>query len=425
MIAGLGRPSAAIGALTVFLAFAGGQAQGAQTWQLHTTLEGKETPFLCQDPETAGLIIAVLGRAIAARADAEKAKRLFEIAAKLEAEICARPAADDVVILRCTLDHKKFGDSHISLVKLSALLRSNPSAGEQPFYAWTYATIEPSKDSGPSAEEANKRWCTEETVADAPLEPTPDLVLRVQQRFFDFGFNIPRIDGRLTPETVQGLIDFQRWAGLPPTGQLTRLTVEKIDATEAPSPWVALAFDGYGKYSMVTGATRRAAEGDAVSGLRRKSRSDYRVASVPYPNCMAFATVRYKRRRRTYTQAFSSAGDSKAAAKQNALNYCGREKSGGTCRFRDAVCAAGKDQPVPRYDPKSIPAHTAPPSADDGSRFDPKDIPINAPAPGKGAGPRFDPKNMPLNSMAPELSSQPAGGADDPKPEAAGDKSKR
>ena len=55
-----------------------------------------------------------------------------------------------------------------------------------------------------------------------------------QQRFYDFGFGIKQIDGRLSNETVQGLIAFQKWAGLPETGQLTKLTLQKIDATEAP-----------------------------------------------------------------------------------------------------------------------------------------------------------------------------------------------
>ncbi len=258
MIASSRVESAAIGVGIAFLTATGTQAQTPPQLRLHTTLEGEQRPLLCKDSETVGLIVAVLGRAIEARAaDADKGKRLFEIAAKLEADICLKPAADDIVILRCNLDQKTFGDSKISVMKLSALLRSNSSAGEQPFYAWTYATIEGSQDGGTSAQEADKRWCTEETAADAPVEPTPDLVQRVQQRLFDFGFVIPTNDGRLTPETVQAVIDFQKSSGLPATGQLTKLTVQKIDATEAPYPWVALAFDGYGNHILVNGLTRR------------------------------------------------------------------------------------------------------------------------------------------------------------------------
>ena len=103
----------------------------------------------------------------------------------------------------------------------------------------------------------------------------------MQQRFYDFGFGIMQIDGRLSNETVQGLIAFQKWAGLPETGQLTRLTLQKIDATEAPTAWAALVFDGLGNHSMVTGDTRRATEADAVSAFRKKWRSDFNVASVP------------------------------------------------------------------------------------------------------------------------------------------------
>ena len=382
MIASSRVKSAAIGVGIAFLTATGTQAQTPPQLRLHTTLEGEQRPLLCKDPETVGLIVAVLGRAIeAGAADADAGKRLFEIAAKLEADICLKPAADDIVILRCNLDQKTFGDSKISVVKLSALLRSNSSAGEQPFYAWTYATIEGSQDSGTSAQEADKRWCTEETVTDAPVEPTPDLVQRVQQRLFDFGFIIPTNDGRLTPETVQAVIDFQKSSGLPATGQLTKLTVQKIDATEAPYPWVALAFDGYGNHILVNGLTRRGAEADAVSGFRRKSRGDYRVASAAYPNCVGFATTRYGGRRTRYTQAFSSAGNSDAEARNNALAYCDREKGGGTCQVRDSLCAAGGDQPAPRYDPKNPP--------------------VNSPAP------RFDPRNLPVNSMQPGLSSEP------------------
>jgi Putative peptidoglycan binding domain len=234
------------------------QGETSGTWRLHGTLEGDARPLLCKDPETANLVVKVLGRAIQARAggDVDKAKRLFEVAAKLESEICLKPATDDIVILRCNLGDKNFGETRISLAKISALMKSNSSAGEQPFYAWAYATIEPAAD-GSTAQDADKKWCAEETAADAPLEPTPDLIQRVQQRFYDFGFGIKQIDGRLSNETVQGLIAFQKWAGLPETGQLTKLTLQKIDATEAPPGWAALVFDGLGNHSMST-ATRAA-----------------------------------------------------------------------------------------------------------------------------------------------------------------------
>jgi Putative peptidoglycan binding domain len=160
-------------------------------------------------------------------------------------------------------------------------------------------------------------------------------------RFYDFGFGIKQIDGRLSNETVQGLIAFQKWAGLPETGQLTKLTLQKIDATEAPSAWAALVFDGLGIHSMVTGDTRRAAEADAVIVFRKKWRSDFNVASVPAPHCVAISTTRYKTRRRTFTQAFTSMGESAGEAGQNSLDYCNREKGGGTCQTRDAICAAG------------------------------------------------------------------------------------
>ncbi len=140
--------SAAIGASIMVLAICSAKAENAGTWRLHGTLDGDARPLLCKDPETAKLVVDVLGRAIQARAggDADRARSLFEVAAKLEAAICLKPAADDIVILRCNLGDKSFGDTRISLAKISALLKSNSSAGEQPFYAWTYATIEPAAD---------------------------------------------------------------------------------------------------------------------------------------------------------------------------------------------------------------------------------------------------------------------------------------
>ena len=399
--------SAAIGAVILALAISGAKAETAGAWRLHGTLEGDARPLLCKDPETANLVVDVLGRAIQARAggDADKAKSLFEVAAKLESEICLKPAADDIVILRCNLGDKNFGETRISLAKISALLKSNSSAGEQPFYAWTYATIEPAAD-GSTAQDADKKWCAEETAADAPLEPTPDLIQRVQQRFYDFGFGIKQIDGRLSNETVQGLIAFQKWAGLPETGQLTKLTLQKIDATEAPPAWAALVFDGLGNHSMVNGDTRRAAEADAVIAFRKKWRGDFNVASVPAPHCVAISTTRYKTRRRTFTQAFTSMGDTADEASQNSLDYCNREKGGGTCQTRDAICAAGGIAPPPRYDRGNISVNAAPPqSGDKPKRYDPDNISANAPAPDNNRYKRIEPENLPVNAQSPGMSS--------------------
>jgi peptidoglycan hydrolase-like protein with peptidoglycan-binding domain len=394
--------SAVSGALIGVLAICGAKAESAGAWRLHGTLDGDARPLLCKDPETANLVVDVLGRAIEARAagDADKARSLFEVAAKLEAAICLKPAADDIVILRCNLGDKSFGNTRISLAKISALLKSDSSAGEQPFYAWTYAAIEPAAD-GASVEDADKRWCKDEVAADALLELTPDLIQRVQQRFYDFGFGIKQIDGRLNNETVQGLVAFQKWAGLPETGQLTKLTLQKIDATEAPPAWAALVFDGLGNHSMITGNTRRAAEADAIGLYRKKWRGDYNVAAVPAPNCVAISTTRHRTRRRTFTQAFTSMGDSAGEASQNSLAYCNREKGGGTCQARDAICAAGGTTPPARYDRGNISINAAPPQSDGKpKRYDPDNISANSAAPK-----RFDSGNISINARPPGLSS--------------------
>lgn len=385
------RGALALAAFGICLAAAATEAENAPSLKLHSTLEGDSRPLLCKDQDTVGLVVSVLGRAIDARTagDADKAKRLFEIAAKLENEICLKPAADDIVILRCNLGQKSFGDTQISLVKISALLRSNSSAGEQPFYGWTYAGIAPSDAGDATAQDADKRWCSEQqqTVADAPLDPTPDLIQRIQQRFYDFGFNIPNIDGQLNQETIQSLVAFQKWAGLPATGQLTKLTVDKIDATQAPSSWVAIAFDAWGNNNMVTGATRRSAEADALGGLRRRSRSNYHIDAVAYPNCMALSVTRYGGRRQTFTQAFTNAGNTEASAEQNALDSCNRQKGGGTCQVRNSLCASGTGQQPQRYDPSQIPVNAQVPPGGGASRYDPNNEPLNAPAPGVGAAP--------------------------------------
>ncbi len=407
---------AAVAALAITCLAASAEAQTRQTWRLHGAIEGDAKPFLCADRDAAGLVLSVVLRALQTQGDgdADKASRLFDIAAKLESELCRKPTAEDIVILRCTLDQHTHNGKPLTVVKLSALLRADPSAGEQPFYAWTYAAIEPSDADTATTQEAEKKWCTEETVADTVLEPTPDLVQRVQQRFYDFGFRMAQIDGRLSPDTVQGLIDFQKWAGLPPNGQLTRLTVEKIQATQAPSPWVAIAFDGYGRYGLSRGPTRRAAESDAIKGLRRRSRNDYQVSSVPSPNCIAFATTRYKSRGRINTQAFSGAGPSTIAARRSVTDYCNREKGGGSCKLRDTMCASVASQPQPRFDPGNIPAHTQElPS--DRQRFDPGNIPAHAQPPSSNKL-RFDPQNLPLNAAGPP-SEDNNDGANEPEPE--------
>ncbi len=355
-------------------------AQNEPVWRVHNTLEA-DRPLLCKDASSVNLVVSILSRALEARSEKEieKSDRLADIAGRLQAEICRRPAADDIVILRCKLAQDSTG--RISTVKLSAVIRSEASKGEQPVYAWTYAKID-SGSADTEAQDATAKWCASEKGSDEILSPTPDLVLRVQQRLYDFGLQIPQINGQLTAETVQGLIEFQKFAKLPPTGQLTKQTVDKIVSMAAPSAWVSVAFNGAGNFGVEIGATRRGAEIEAVKKLQRRSRGDYKLSSTSAPNCIAFATTGYterdRRRRTTFTQAFTSVGNSAAAATQAVLNYCENEKGGGTCEVRQAVCADGSG----RYDRDAIPA--------------------NSPAPqNQNPAPRFDPKNIPLNSAPP------------------------
>ena len=373
-------------------------ARADPAWNLHTRLEGNSTPSLCKDTDSVELVVAVLTRAIAAQAaaDDERAKRLFEVAAKLQDEVCLRPTAEDIVILRCNLEQRQIGKSAISLIKVSALLHSDVSAGEQPFYGWTYAKIASGDDGDADAEAADKKWCGQQAVANSALDPKPDLVQRIQERLYDFGLYMPQIDGTLSQETTQALILFQKWADLPATGQLTKRTVEKIDSTNAPNSWIAAAYDAFGKNVMLEASTRRVAEEKAADALRRKSKGNYKVLSAAYPDCLALSTTSYKRRRTTYGETFAILGSSEPEAKSKALDYCNSQKSGGTCKLTASLCPAGSSQP--RYDPENIPANSPAPSASV-PRYDPKNISINA-APPPSQQKRYE-GGEPVNGMPP------------------------
>ena len=130
----------------------------------------------------------------------------------------------------------------------------------------------------------------------------------------------------------------------PATGQITKRTLQIIDRTPSPSPWVAIAFDGFSNYSSVRGETRRGTESDTIAQLRRRSRAELKVSSIANPGCIALATTRYqertsRRRITTYTQVFTGAADSADAASQKVLGFCNQQRGGGSCQIRDfLVC---------------------------------------------------------------------------------------
>lgn len=391
-----------------------GHAQ-TETWRLHAALDGRQAPLLCADRDSVNLVGAVRALAAAARAgnDQNKAARLTALAGELESMICRRPVAEDVVILRCKV--APLDAAALSVVKVSALIRAEASKGEQPFFALTAARIDESGTGGAEAQEADRRWCGGEAVAEA-VRLSPDIIAQVQRRLYDFGLRMTDASGQIGNDTVQGLTAFQKWANLSATGDLNKQTLDRITTTPAPSPWVAFAFDGYGNFGAETGATRREAEFEAVRRLQRRSRSDFKLSAVPSPSCIGFAVTRYvergRRSRTTFTQAFTSAGDSHETASRNAFDYCEREKNGGRCDVRYALCADGGrgqarrfdpgtlpvNAPAPRFDPKIMPLNASDPSAP--KRFDPKDTPNNTP--------RFDPKDPPDNAQRFDPSSIPA-----------------
>ena len=374
-------------ACVVFVVFIAGTVASAQKqaeWPLHTALEGDQRPFLCRERDSVNLIVQIMARSFDARAsDSDKAQRLLEIAGRLQGELCTRPAADDIIILRCSLAQRGVPRPGISTIKVSAVIRGEPSKGEQPFFAWTYLNITGSKDNTPDAQSATNRWCTEDEGTDEALSPTSDVVLALQLKLYDLGMRVPQINGLMTPETVQALVDFQKWTGLPATGQLTKKTMQKLTSTTPPSTWVALAFDGYGNFGADTGATRRGSEASAIARLQRVSRSQYKLSSIA-GSCIAIATTRYvsvdRRRRTTFTQVFTSGGATSGAASEKVLAYCGHEKNGGNCDVRQALCAAGAEEQVQRFDRKNIPVNSPAPNL----RFDPNNIPANSPPPRSG-----------------------------------------
>jgi hypothetical protein len=381
-------------------------AQGDNTVRVNAAMEGDKLPFLCRDRDSVGLIIPVVTRAQEARVKGEngKAQSLMEVAARLQGEICLRPTADDVVILRCKLDQADGPGGTVSTIKVGAILRSDPAKLEQPFFAWTNANVD---EAG-----VNTSACVNEAGGDG-MRTSPDILLRVQQRLYDFGLRMAEMNGQLTEETTRNLGEFQKWAKLPQTGQLNKPTFEKLFLTPAPTPWVTFAFDGYGNYAAATGATRRNAELGAIEQLQRRSRSDFKVSSVAAPNCLGFAVTRYtergRRSRTNFTQAFTSAGDTVDAAGTNAINYCERDKGGGQCDIRYILCATGEDmrnsQQFSRENPREGREDRGPSregrrdrrdrrDGDDNpgqqGRFDQKNVPVNSPQP------RFDPNNLPL-----------------------------
>lgn len=413
-------------------AITGGSAAQAQTsLRLHESIAAPQRPLLCADRDSANLIMPVMARAADARAgrDSDKSQRLTDIATRLQGEICRKAADSDVVILRCKLGQVDAAGSPLALVKVSALIQSEAAKGEQPFYAVTNFRID-DVAAGPATQEAQARWCGNERVtrqikveerdapggvtpparvSDEPFNATPDIILRVQQRLFDFGLRTENLDGNLNQETVRNLVQFQKFANLNADGRLTRPTLDKLMTTPAPSPWVTIAFDGFGNFAAETGRTRRDTELTAIERMQRRSNRDLKISSVAAPNCLGFAVTRYtergRRQRTNFTQAFTSAGDSTDAAARNAFDYCEREKGGGQCQVRYALCADGSSgaAQTSRIDPGTIPINAPP-------RFDPKDKAVNAPGvrfdpnamPANAPPPRFDPESLSINSQTPQ-----------------------
>lgn len=372
-IAGYGRTFVAGLVLTV-LCGTGAAAQSksveranAPQWTLHGLVEDANRPGLCPTAYAANSITSIILHALEAQQAGDKSRmeRLLGIAAQYQREICRTPAPDDVIFVRCRIDDVEAFGTRVTIAKLSAIIKSEITKGERAFYAWTYADIREAPKGDKRAQEQHRRWCTDQGQqanngeqeggpvkpdkgggegADSAVVLTSDLLLRLQQRLYDFGYSISVFDGTLQQELVQAVAAFQRNAGLEATGQITRRTVELIDSTPTPGPWVAIAFLGNGRYGTSSGQlTRRAAEQAALQQLRRRNRSgDPRISSASGPACLSLATTNYtsgsRRNRVNHTQAFTNGARDKAGAIDAVLAYCNREKGGGTCRVRHTEC---------------------------------------------------------------------------------------
>ncbi len=425
-----GNPTRAI---TVSPAIPFSLAPGDNIVRVNAAMEGDKMPFLCRDSESVSVIVPIVARAQEARVqgDNDKAQGLMEAAARVQSEICLRPTADDVVILRCKLNEANGPGGSVSTVKVGAILRSDPAKLEQSFYAWTNASVD----------ETGGGKCPGEG-----FQVSPDILTRVQQRLFDFGYSMPEVDGQPNTETNNAIDEFQRSKGLP-SGGLNRQTIEKLFTTPAPTPWVTFAFDGFGNYAASTSGTRRNAELAAIEQLQRRSRAQYKVASSASPSCMGFAVTRfverYRRSSRTFSQAFTHTGDTVDDAWKKTVDYCERESGGGQCNIRYVLCATGEDirsatlrregpeenrnppqesrrDRRDRHEGRRDDADGTPQKrdADDGrngnsgreGRFDPRNAPVNSP------NPRFDPSSLPVNSPLSDFISPGSPGSPDSNP---------
>lgn len=337
-----------------------GGAMAQEALQKHAALVGDRRPALCSSKEVVALVLSVIERAAEnkARGRADKARNLYEIAARLQGELCDKPGPDDAVFVRCDLGRHDLSGAGVTLLKVTAVLKSEITKGEQTFFSWSYAPVAASSGDATEAASLDRRWCTDEQP-DKPIALTPDRILQVQSRLYDFGADVGPINGQLTPETLRAISAFQRWVNLPVTGELSEQTFARINSQEAPKAWATIAFDGAGNYGLGRATTRRVGEVEAVQRLRQRSNNDYKLSTTAGDSCIAIATTRWTGRsngqRTVFTQAYTIVAESAAKARSNVVAYCEQHKGGGTCQIRDAVCAG---EPT-RVDPSTLPVNSS------------------------------------------------------------------
>lgn len=390
----------------------------SKTWQINQTIATEPRPLLCRDLASAELVVSVVGLGIKARdkGAADKAKRLYQLAAGLQSEICLKPEPDDILIVRCKVKDHDFVSGKISVAKLSAVIRSQASRGEQAFYAWTYNLVLDSAESDKLTKTAHARWCADDAqqqVAKKPekLDLTPRMILSVQYRLYDLGYPITVANGQQTGELVKVLSAFQHSTGLQATGRIDKVTLDRLAGVRPPGQWISIAFDGAGKYGLITdGASRRGAEERAIAALKRRTSADYRLMAQPAPGCFALAMTRFRGRkngrRMNFTNTFASFGKTKDDARKAVMAYCNRAKSGGKCRVKKTGCAQG-DVVARPGEHRPAPGRVVPASTDDKPERYERDNLVQTPAPtpkrfdpgavSQTQGPkseRFDPKNL-------------------------------
>lgn len=176
-----------------------------------------------------------------------------------------------------------------------------------------------------------------------PAEISTGVIADVQERLYQNNYNPGPIDGQMGESTVAAITQFQRNHSMPATGEIDSRFLQELHKTHPPHEWGALAFHGNGAYSAVwLRPSRRQAEQEAMSGCKKRARTNCSLATAAGTQCIALANSQGGSRRRKKYQAYSYLARNLIDARGGAIEFC-RSKSPypDTCEVRAAFCADG------------------------------------------------------------------------------------